>query len=125
MAHIKTRLINTLFTLDTTELEFVFDVLEMSEKDDRSEMGEELVHEILRLTELNEIDFGEDFYFKVGSKLANFILICYIYNSHRLGLSVEDHNFEKNNIKIFGRPIVLDKDINEFGLKIIIKKQLR
>ena len=125
MAHIKTRLVNTLFTLDTTELEFVFDVLEMSEKDDRSEMGEELVHEILRLTELNEIDFGEDFYFKVGSELANFILRCYIYNSHRLGLPVEDHNFEKNNIKIFGKPIVLDKDINEFGLKIIIKKQLR
>lgn len=125
MAHIKTRLVNAIFTLDNTELEFVLDFLKISEKDDISDIGEEFVHEILRITELNEIDFSKNFYFKVGSKLANFILRLYVINSHRLGLHVEDNYFEKNNIKIFGKSIFLDKDINELGLKIIIKKQLK
>ena len=125
MAHIKTRLVNAIFTLDNTELEFVLDFLKISEKDDISDIGEEFVHEILRITELNEIDFSKNFYFKVGSKLANFILRLYVINSHRLGLHVEDNYFEKNNIKIFGKSIFLDKDINELGLKIIITKQLK
>jgi len=103
------------------EFKFKFEILDIFETgfSTKAELGENIVNEIISLTQFNKINMKEDFYFKVGSEVASFILSSYAQCKQRLGLPLIDMDFNKNNIKIFDRPIILDKDIDELGLKII------